>query len=178
MPNHIKNRLTITGLLEDVAAFFDAVSGDEGRAMDFAKIIPPPANLFTGDLGEKEKQQCKKEGRPNWYDWNIENWGTKWNAYEGDIEGNVMTFETAWSHPEPIVEQIAKMFPKIQIIWEYADEDTSSNTGSYIIKSGKTFYHEIENGSSEAYEMYFNLHPDRREDYELVDGQYKYKDEN
>lgn len=48
-------------------------------------------------------------GSSNWYDWNTDHWGTKWNAcnqYVGDPdeEGYVLvTFDTAWSQPHPLM---------------------------------------------------------------------------
>ena len=50
MPNYTRNELIVTGKTEDVARFVEHV----GQTMDFEKIIPPPANMFRGDLGEKE----------------------------------------------------------------------------------------------------------------------------
>lgn len=47
-----------------------------------------------------------KEQEENWHDWNICNWGTKWEPkfYDIEIENNTMTFkfETAWSFPHSI----------------------------------------------------------------------------
>jgi hypothetical protein len=55
----------------------------------FTEFAPPPA-----DIGE------------NWYNWNIENWGTKWDVAgrdDGvvDLKKNEITlfFDTAWSPP-------------------------------------------------------------------------------
>lgn len=82
MPNWVRNELIVTGKAEDVSRFVDYV----GQTMDFENIIPPPANMFLGDLpGEtfvsvKQRKECAEKGIPNWYDWQIEHWGTKWNA--------------------------------------------------------------------------------------------------
>ena len=51
----------------------------------------------------------------DWYDWNVENWGTKCDAYdfgEPDFDDNtntiLLTFYTAWSPPIPIFEKLAQ----------------------------------------------------------------------
>ena len=46
-------------------------------------------------------------GSPDWYDWDCENWGTKWNACETECSEPdekgwcLVTFDTAWSQPSP-----------------------------------------------------------------------------
>jgi hypothetical protein len=52
----------------------------------------------------------------NWYEWNLENWGTKWDAADPEItdesEGRVTySFRTAWSPPTPIFEEIVRQYP-------------------------------------------------------------------
>ena len=67
-------------------------------------------------------QYCKENNLPNWHNWNIDNWGTKWNAVVDDsfwvseLKYNA-TFRydmrTAWADPRPI---IIKMLEKYQMI--------------------------------------------------------------
>lgn len=66
-------------------------------------------------------------------------WGTKWNAYEQDIskvKDGEIRFNTAWSHPEKVINALSKKFPDEEIYIEYADEDIGSNCGSYSVKNG------------------------------------------
>tara|TARA_Y100000593_G_scaffold48924_1_gene92162 strand:+ start:267 stop:974 length:708 start_codon:yes stop_codon:yes gene_type:complete len=58
----------------------------------------------------------KKYGYANWYDWSCIKWGTKWNAkstYIHDAEDGYMNidFETAWSPPVPIIEELIIQYP-------------------------------------------------------------------
>lgn len=51
-------------------------------------------------------------GHTSWYDWSIENWGTKWNSYNfqmvSESEGRLeFLFDTAWSTPVPIFKALA-----------------------------------------------------------------------
>jgi hypothetical protein len=74
--------------------------------VDFNVLVPAPLNIWQGGLGAKEKTAFKEK---NWYDWNMANWGTKWNAYGEEERGvkNVihtedtltLIFQTAWSPP-------------------------------------------------------------------------------
>lgn len=147
---------------------------------DFNKVIPQPENIFTGDLGREEEEKCRKEGIPTWYEWNCENWGTKWNSYSCESEGdNTFVFETAWSTVPEIITAMSEAFPDITFEFEYADEDTSSNCGSFTIKNGLiTNLFQPESGSKQAYELAFKLRPHYKEDYKLEGDSYVYNEED
>jgi hypothetical protein len=77
-------------------------------------------------------------GYVSWYEWCIDNWGTKWNA-GGCIEQNLpnmLQFDTAWSCPVPIFITLSKMYPNNTFWVEYADEDIGQNCGKYVFKDG------------------------------------------
>ena len=69
----------------------------------------------------------EKYGADNWYDWCVENWGTKWNCYdlsewtvsEGRAE---IMFYTAWSPPMPITTFLSNKFNNMEIELLYSDE--------------------------------------------------------
>lgn len=80
----------------------------------------------------------QRYGWKDWYDWSIDNWGTKWNACHEyiDDENKVIEFETAWSMPEGIIKEICKYTP---VRVEFADENLGSNCGIedyYVDKDG------------------------------------------
>lgn len=80
-------------------------------------------------------------GATTWYDWCIENWGTKWNAYGYDDgveygQDNELWLQTAWDAPHPIIEKLAEMYPEISFSHEWADEDIGRNCGRYDYKDG------------------------------------------
>lgn len=146
MPNHVTNEITIDGTKEQIKQVLDSIQGKDSRdnvmAIDFNKIIPTPPNIFQGNLGEAER---KKYGRNNWYDWNRDNWGTKWNAYDTRAEFDVVTFDTAWAHPFPVILALSNKFPEVTFHVRFADEDTGHNLGDYVIKAGE----ELEDNSPE-----------------------------
>jgi hypothetical protein len=61
-----------------------------------------------------------KRNPNNWYDWSVKNWGTKWNAcyvdvtFESDDEVHYQ-FETAWDYPHPIIRELRRKFPDLEI---------------------------------------------------------------
>lgn len=107
-------------------------------------------------LGEKAYSNKKKYGSATWYEWCPEHWGTKWNAMETsfDLEERKLSFTTAWAAPEPIVEALVKAFPRIDFVWNYADENCACNTGRFIHKNGALGKICFPNKSQEAYQMY------------------------
>ena len=75
MPNYIQNRLTIEGSEKEIQSLFKSIRGEKaGQLIDFAKIIPPPANLFRGAISDEDKERLNAQGIPNWFDWNNANW--------------------------------------------------------------------------------------------------------
>ncbi len=116
-----------------------------------------------------------------WYDWNVSNWGTKWNAYgQGDKRNTSDTiyFETAWDSPIDLIKELSKMFPLVKLSLAYADEDSGSNTGKLLFENGEALEaYQPTNQSTEAYDIYFELHPDSKSNYKLVGDKYEYIDE-
>lgn len=141
MPNHVTNRIKITGDPDTVKHILNKIKSDEFGVgtMDFEKIIPMPENIFRGNLGLRER---KLYGKNNWYDWSVANWGTKWNAYGFDPNTNYskekeIRFLTAWSAPHPVIEKLAEMFPSVKFEHKWADEDIGMNCGRRVYYDGE-----------------------------------------
>jgi methionine synthase II (cobalamin-independent) len=103
-------------------------------------------------LGTQYVENKKKHGYADWYDWAVNNWGTKWNAYDfNERDEFELEFNTAWAHPFPIIDKISTMFPDVKISVEYADEDLGYNLGVYTIQNGEILESEdIKEGSDDA----------------------------
>ncbi len=99
----------------------------------------------------------------NWYNFNIANWGCKWNAGNCDFlpEGvsleeyietelcNTFTFDTAWSTPFNYFKTLSKKFPQFDIHVLFADEDTGYNCGFYIFNNGDIIQAETQHSNPE-----------------------------
>lgn len=119
----------------------------------------------------------RAHGKMDWYDWNIANWGTKWGAYQTKIISTTeVMFQTAWSAPHPVIEKLAALNPTADFRHEWADEDLGSNVGIRDY-SGGIFEERLLKGTRAGYELAFALGSADAENYELVGGEYKYREE-
>jgi hypothetical protein len=120
VPNHVSHKLTFAA---DKAEQIFAAVCPEGQ-FDFETLVPSPSNMYHGDLSSDDE----KDFKVNWRNWQIENWGTKWNAYDGKCEviddKAVITFDTAWSNPYPVLAAFCNRF---QIPFEHRYVDEGSN---------------------------------------------------
>ena len=71
----------------------------------------------------------------NWYDWNIRNWGTKWDVAVTDDEEYPETkiledekdiviykFDTAWAPPIPVIKKLSKQHPNLKFTLGFEEE--------------------------------------------------------
>ena len=109
----------------------------------------------------------KKFGHSDWYNWQIENWGTKWNAYEQvQIDENVIEFQTAWSTPFSLLVNLSELFSEVTFEVRFADEDFGYNVGEYTLLGGDEILTNIpDGGSEEAYLMAMDIQYGTPEDY-------------
>lgn len=147
MPNWFYFTVNVSGEKKDVEQFMENVKGSErfqteGYEFDMNHFIPQPDNIFRGNLGSAEKDMCKEKGIPNWYDWNIDNWGTKWNAQWEDTEKyfvdgfpSELTYHlrTAWAFPEPVIKKMISMYPDLD--FHITGEEESGEYGVYVSSS-------------------------------------------
>ena len=127
MPNWTSNSVLFVGKEKQLKTLQTMLKSKDNE-FDFNNIIPMPKNIFRGNLGKEEEE---KYGKNNWYDWSIDNWGTKWNACNTEVEqrdGTLMyRFETASDCPRNIAYQLLRMqktiLQDIKISWDCVHED-------------------------------------------------------
>ena len=123
MPNYVGCVLDVSGDADDLDRFTNKARGmdADGRESEFAlqRLIPMPVELGA-------RSPPVTEGDPNWYDWRLENWGTKWDTDEvvlsKDKKGLHYCFCCAWSGPVQAIEQISAEFPALTFRLRHADE--------------------------------------------------------
>jgi hypothetical protein len=104
MSNRCFNHLQIIGRKDEIDKCLNSVKTKES-AFDFNAVIPRPENI--SDLRR----------------WNIEHWGTHWNAEpsSGDTivaeripTGAEMWFDTVWDPPLRVLHELSKKFPELE----------------------------------------------------------------
>jgi len=111
MPNHCTNEVYMSfKTTKDKDNFLKKTC--EENEFSFEAIIPLPNGKWD-------------------YDWCCKHWGTKWDAYDCDIENGGsdafvrINFLTAWSPPQPILEKIltTDLSKGLEYVrWFYRDE--------------------------------------------------------
>ena len=139
MPNHCTNQLTLESGQDilNVLNPYLIEATDNFYRFDFQKIIPMDKKLLEGE---------------EWYDWRVENWGTKWDGYDGRIsdDGSTFTFDTAWSPPLPIIKKLAELTGETLVLQyiEYGmffcGQYTAGQDGDY-----DEFYNDIQSAPQE-----------------------------
>ena len=132
MPNWVFNKLEITGddeKLEKLSGILSApYKGEDNGLINFLNLIAPPDDkwkiYYTDWLGSG----TETERSPwNWYEWNLDNWGTKWNANGSEVMNGdrfiCLSFNTAWSPPGPVIDALSTLafelgIENISYTWE------------------------------------------------------------
>ena len=131
MPNWCNNSVEIyhtdPAMIERVRTAFNG----EGLLQEFIPVPQALRDTVSGSMGEDkraehEAQQAanvEKYGYANWYDFCVNEWGTKWEiGADGnpaqDIPGGLMLgFESAWSPPIQAYEKLFYMGFKIRAMY-------------------------------------------------------------
>ena len=109
------------------------------------------ANALTPEGVAKLDELKAKFGADNWYDWCNDNWGTKWDACHAAIERVpyviagpqskdrvVISFDTAWAAPEPVIHALVRKYPNLNFVhsYSYEGEENTDFTVDYRLNEG------------------------------------------
>jgi hypothetical protein len=160
MPNWVYNGLTVEGSPESVKKMMSQLNEPFTIIHDtwdvsthtFMKkntLYPNPVFAFWNiikptDLDTYHKQPEHKPEAPldfsdnDWYNWNVRNWGTKWDVAvssddkspdtyfeetaNGDNQAVYYNFQTAWSSPMPALINLSEQYPDLLFTLSYQEE--------------------------------------------------------
>jgi len=152
MPNWCYNRITVYGQDENSEKKLKEIEKIFESKEPFNEIYPiPDFKTIPNEKGElpKLEQKLNPDGSifyetynfpdgkndDRWYMWCVNNWGTKWDIGDVGIEYEdseilALTFNTAWSPPEGIVERLREKYPELSFQCFY-DEPGMEAAGYY-----------------------------------------------
>lgn len=113
--------LTKHGITDEFVLNF--LKKQEGFKDEEIGEIKPVTKENLLDLGKFYFNSLMKYGCFDWFNWRVENWGTKWNACHSKwVNDYTLIFDTAWAPPIPIIREIKKKFSYMQMTHYYVDE--------------------------------------------------------
>jgi hypothetical protein len=96
--------------------------------------VPDEEYLKQSDFSKSTAEVLSFSGN-NWYDWNVRNWGTKWDVAVRDNEEYPETeltdesetlliyrFNTAWSPPTEAISKLSLQYPDLDFELSYEEE--------------------------------------------------------
>mgnify|MGYP000046429017 FL=1 len=125
----------------------------EGKFLEEFCPVPESLHIVAGCVGDPEEQKKLEEataknievhGYGNWYDYCVNEWGTKWDVggdgIEPTIEGNTLTasFDSAWSPPINAYEKLL---------------DLGFQVRAYYYEGGMNFAGVWDNGDDDFYDL-------------------------
>ena len=171
MPNWVYNHLDIEGSKEDISAIKTQLNQPFQRQHDqwnmetkqmeiqdttysnpvfaFWNIIKPTNLEAYNKQSEHSLDKPIDFSGDNWYDWNVRNWGTKWDVAVHDndkypetelVEESETTlayrFNTAWSPPSEALSELSAQYPNVVMSFSYEEEtgwggEATIQDGSY-----------------------------------------------
>lgn len=137
MPNWVKNVLRISGDENVICEMLAAVK-DGDNHFSLNKVVPMPDFIKRGNLSCEDRKSVR-----NRYDWSVNYWGCKWNTTSDEVgvltddDGAEIEFETPLNRPQPVITALAFMFPELDFVHKYADEDIGYNVGTDYYAGGQ-----------------------------------------
>lgn len=122
MPNWVRSELAISGDRAELDRFIELARNDNY----YHEEEDPKDRITFFDFGKFMPRPAEEED--NWYDWNCENWGTKWNAKFVELDNDseeiiIYRFETAWNRiSDQLWQDIKSKFPRLDFSFVATEE--------------------------------------------------------
>jgi hypothetical protein len=130
MPNWCDNMVT---LRHSDKSKIDALCEEMNKKNEHGHWNNTPLNHLRPRPADQEE---------NWYDWNVNNWGTKWDAsvidWEHRDDNEVwISFESAWSPPTVLYEYLVENGWEVEAVYH---EPGMGYAGLFTTEGGDEYY--------------------------------------
>lgn len=114
------------------------------------------------EIGKQTNLNVQDYGAKSWYDWRINNWGTKWNAINSHIfddgQNKGFEFDTAWSPPRQVVKALSNYMFNYTFVLEWADEAFGNTCGRETYQDGQVTDEYYPDFGKEQIPIYCKIH--------------------
>ena len=153
MPNYCYNHVTIEGPKEKIEQLWNRAQESKGL---LHAMVPMP-----------------EDQAENWYEWNINEWGTKWDVeideleYDDENGAIIGSFQSAWSPPTEAMRQYQEKNSDVHIELIY-EEEGMDFAGQW--EDGEEVYEEDISNTARAIQKETLQYDDASEEFKVLDG--------
>lgn len=125
---------------------------DDQLAKEIAKVdklraTSPNPEWHSYPLSESQSRDyITRFGADNWYNWQNQNWGVKWDASDSESEHHDdcshIAFQTPWGPPEEWLRLASETYPHLE--FELTWEEEGGEHGGLLARDGDVSYFETE----------------------------------
>lgn len=148
MPNWCNNTLSIQGPTDTLKPLWEEANREGSGLLNAMKPMPAELEGTTSPAPKEGTPQPLVDGFNNWYDWRVQNWGTKWDVDteglefkdNGDGTASIVGwFDSAWA-------------PPIEAYNTFLDDMDNCTLESFYEEGGMDFAGHYDNGSDDYIE--------------------------
>lgn len=165
MPNWCNNTLFVEGDLNALMDFKKRVlKVNEHNTINFTMedLMPTPPELleqtspamWRGDENDEDgKKEFEKQldelkekyGYTDWYNWRVDNWGTKWDTAESEVDemdgkSLIVHYNTAWGPNDGFVKFASEVYPSLKFRLSF-EEPGMGFCGVTLCEGGELIMH-------------------------------------
>ena len=179
MPNWCNNSFSITGNIESIKDLWDSAqtAGHDGGFGLLNAIMPMPQEL-EGTTGLSENGM-------DWYNWRVNNWGTKWDVSDeglefidnGDGTASISGwFDSAWAPPIGAYEQLAADFDSCVIDCSYYEPGMDFG-GFWSSENGDEYFDDLQERLEQPVEEWDERFTAFEAEYDLLSEEWRFEEE-
>lgn len=185
MPNWCSNSIEIVGPRDKIKALWEQAQKDDAAGGGLLQgMHPMPKFEEDGDAT-----------MPNWWNWRVENWGTKWEIglegleFEADQDGNYDNgglgpmaritgwFDSAWAPPVGACIAYGEENPDVRITLDY-NEPGMVFVGQLTVEDGVSDDVYYEYGDATSENVRDLIGPDMDDMWNISESMAEWEDEN
>lgn len=173
MPNWCNNTLSIQGPTETLKTLWEEANQEGSGLLQAMKPMPAALEGTTAPTPKEGEPQPLIDGATDWYQWRVNNWGTKWDV---DTEGLEFTdngdgtasivgwFDSAWA-------------PPIEAYNTFLDDMSNCTLESFYEEGGMDFAGHYDNGNDDYLDGVSDLARKKIKDGDSGDTLYDFLDD-